>query len=419
MRRVLLIKGVGRYDVLRHLTDHVGEAFRSMGCTCHTVDVGPDNPARVRELSEAVIGFRPDLAFSFNAQGLGMIRIGGDDLFARHGVLFHAFMVDDPAYHAFRFSDLSRPGITVSWIDLQWAAAAQRLGVMNSVFVPHAGRVLPEGGSSERPIDVLLPGSLEDPDEIRAAWRESLSPRLVRVMDEVAEAWEADPLQPWRVLLHRALMAQGVPATEEAQADLENGLAAQIISFVRNRLRLAVVRALKDLPLTVCGGGPWRRLVGDGRYTVMDSLPFPDVERLIRRSKVLLNATPFLVDGVTERVFTGLLNGAVVLTNENRFMNASFRPGVEFASYRFDSLADLADRVASLLADGAAREEMAERGRQAAAREHTWLHRAQRILDLTGRAEEARAAVAIAVGTVAGRHGTAGLDRTLSKEGPA
>ncbi len=388
MTRVLLLKGISQYDVLRCFVDYMAEAFQSLGCACRVIDIHPNNPAGVDALRDAIEGFRPDLAFAFNGQGAGISTPEGR-LFFEQAIPFYAFMVDDPVFHVFRFQEMQSPLVSLGWADLRFTTYALRLGLERSEFLPLAGRPLHGADLRDRPLDVLLPGTLTDPEEIRATWRTKFSPGISQIMENVAEIWEQDLFEPLHLVFRRTVGTLDLALSPEEWRLLEYAILPEINLFVRNRLRLAVIRALKGFPVTIYGNGPWQALIGEGRFDVRPAVPFPEAEAEIARSKVLLNVSPSLVDGVSERVFCAFLNGAALVTNENRFLDCSFERNKEFLGFRFQDLDDMRAKVDYILSNRAVREEMTERAQAAALQGHTWEYRARHILEQMGMAPAA------------------------------
>lgn len=383
MTRVLLFKGIAQYDVLRHRTDEVQRAFSVLGRACRVVDIHPDHPAREKEFMEALEVFRPDSVFAFQAWGMGDCLRDGRDVFAAEGIPFYAFMADSPIYHVARLPFRNDPMVVASWPVGSWALHAQSLGVDRNRFLPFGGRQR-STGRVDRVVEILLPGSLTDPAVLRNRWRDRFAPRVAGLIDDTVEAWQKALPQPLHIVFRAVLQAKGIILDGEDLRKLEWVLLPHVDGFLRNYYRLEVVKALRDLPLTIYGNGPWRELVGDGRFNIRNPVSFPLMEEEICRSKVLLNITPSLADGVTERVFCGFFNGAVVAANENRYLDANFGRDNGFLSDSLHNLTELRDKLAFSLTNEAAREEMAERARSVALREHTWEQRVRCVLATLG-----------------------------------
>jgi hypothetical protein len=105
------------------------------------------------------------------------------------------------------------------------------------------------------------------------------------------------------------------------------------------------------------------------------------VGRAYSESKLVFNTS--IAGDVTMRLFEGAACGAAVLTDPIAPENggdALFTPGVELVVYRDD--ADLTAQVDALLADDARRERIAAAGKARVLAEHTYRHRARRMLDV-------------------------------------
>ena len=132
------------------------------------------------------------------------------------------------------------------------------------------------------------------------------------------------------------------------------------------------------------GGRDFR---GDiGRATVVGDVPFNVFARTISAARINLNVTrrshATVFASSTCRPFELAATGAAIVSNPVDGMERWFEPGRELLVVSSADEATAAYR--ELLADPAQAEELGRRARERALDEHTYAHRARRLLELVG-----------------------------------
>jgi spore maturation protein CgeB len=136
--------------------------------------------------------------------------------------------------------------------------------------------------------------------------------------------------------------------------------------------------------LFALGGGDFRGDTGDAR--IIGDVPFNVFSQSISRARVNLNITrrphATMYASSTCRPFELAAAGAAIVSNPNDGIDRWFEPGSEL---RVVSNADEAlAAYRELLDDPGAAEAMGRRARERVLDEHTYAHRARRILELVG-----------------------------------
>jgi spore maturation protein CgeB len=142
-------------------------------------------------------------------------------------------------------------------------------------------------------------------------------------------------------------------------------------------------RALPDVRFAL-GGRDFR---GDtGRAELLGDVPFNVFNRAISAARLNLNVTRQAQATVrassTARPFELAMAGAAIVSNPYEGIETWFEPGRELVVV--SSADEAAETYRELLADPAAAEELGRRARERALDEHTYAHRARRLLELVG-----------------------------------
>ena len=142
-------------------------------------------------------------------------------------------------------------------------------------------------------------------------------------------------------------------------------------------------RALREVDFAL-GGRDFRGDTGAAR--LLGDVPFNVFNRAISAARVNLNVTRRAQATVpassTARPFELAMAGAAVVSNPYRGIERWFEPGRELVVV--ESAEEATETYRELLADPGAAEELGRRARERALDEHTYAHRARRLLELVG-----------------------------------
>ena len=159
--------------------------------------------------------------------------------------------------------------------------------------------------------------------------------------------------------------------------------------YTRGKDRVELIRAIKKCKSSCFWGLAANHAVGflewkpylapQTNVTVHPPVMFKEGLEILKRSKIILNSTPYFRDGSHERVFYGLASGCVAFTGESRYLHEQFDDGQGILFYQSMNRGDVNTRIDELLAHEKTREEMAAEGQQIVMQKHTW---DQRVEDL-------------------------------------
>src|SRR5919204_2617734 len=135
-----------------------------------------------------------------------------------------------------------------------------------------------------------------------------------------------------------------------------------------------------------------RDFQGDtGRARLVGDVPFNAFNHAIASARINLNLTRRAHAGLhassTARPFELAMAGAAIVSNPYEGVERWFEPGQELLVAHDEEEATTLYR--ELLADPGATEELGRRARERALDEHTYAHRARRVLDLLGLTSQA------------------------------
>lgn len=248
--------------------------------------------------------------------------------------------------------------------------------------LPLAGFIHPEVTefipASQRDIKLLFAGSTVDPEVLRQTWHIQVPP-MAHVIDAVVERTTTSYGMQLDLMLEQGL-------NPECAKDVHciGTIFRHANEYTRAHYRLKLLRTLAkaEVPTTVYSNHPdlLNQLVGKHQFEVRPPVDFMDLLKLMAQSKIVLNCRPN-TQGMTERVPSTMLNGAVSINDTNNYLIQEFVDGQEAIFYDYQKLDELPDKIFHLLSHPDELDAIALAGQRKAQERHTVLHRAQVILD--------------------------------------
>ena len=113
-----------------------------------------------------------------------------------------------------------------------------------------------------------------------------------------------------------------------------------------------------------------------------DSIPGEESLAVFANAKIALNIMTWHKDAYTERIANAMLQKAVVLTDETRYLRENFTDGKDILLFRLDETRQLPHRVKELLSQPEKISQIAEMGYEKTKKEHTWEKRAEQFLQI-------------------------------------
>jgi Glycosyl transferases group 1 len=253
---------------------------------------------------------------------------------------------------------------------------------LGAAYLPLAGFIHPEvtkfTPASQREIKLLFAGSTVDPEVLRQTWHVQ-APAMAQVIDAVVEHTTANYGVQLDLMLENGL-------NPECAKDVHciGTIFRHANEYTRAHYRLKLLRTLAQarVPATVYSNHPelLNQLVGKHNFEVRPPVDFMDLLKLMAQSKMVLNCRPN-TQGMTERVPSTMLNGAVSINDTNNYLAQEFVDGQEAIFYDYQKLEELPDKIFHLLSHPDELDAIATAGQRKAQERHTVLHRAQTILD--------------------------------------
>ncbi|MDM5281349.1 glycosyltransferase [Paenibacillus silvae] len=374
---IVVFKGESQYDVLRFFSDYLGEGFESFGFTVEFVDLLQND--WIVNLTNLLTS-NNKILFFLGMNGAGYdIKNGEISLYDYLNIPFISYYVDDPLHLYSRIGDSIKNIIHVFIDKTHKDFVDKYMNISNTkAFIPHGSKKvdIPIPSVDEKEIDVLVPGSFSNPDQIRDSWR-SYDPHLSSILDDIAE--EAYCNRD----VHLMISAKSVFERNNIELQISNtklfSLLSEIDLYVRSRMRMEIVNSLTDFKVLVCGNGWENNYSIPKNIKIANAVPFSEIPGLMTNSKMVLTVLPLFLYGGHERVFTAMSMGSVALVNKNQYFEEHLENYKDLVYFEWPRQ-DLRDIVQNLLDNPEQMMRISESAMEKALADHQWTNRAGEIL---------------------------------------
>lgn len=248
------------------------------------------------------------------------------------------------------------------------------------IFVPHGGA---KAKAVDKDIDVLYVGSFPNIDEISFIDVEVENVDSEDFYQYLIEFYDSgNELEPHEIVkLYTNLRDIKINANEYWR--LTGRVCHTIDAYHKTMRRKKLVESIINSGQTVhlCGGS-WEYLNELGLDNVVyhgHCTPEECVEYIVR-AKIVLNDLPSFRYGSHERIFNGMLNGAVVVTNESSYLRSRFVENEDILYWDGWEPENVINNINILLEDEELRKSIADNAYEKVKDSDVWSNRIQDIL---------------------------------------
>lgn len=259
---------------------------------------------------------------TFNNVGTGF------ELWRRTGASLYNILVDHPAFYIESIVNDYYPGYHCLCIDRGHTDFLRQTFVSGKDafdFMPHGG--IDAGGFDvPKDIDVLYAGSFRSEDEI--VFAPLPFGNSEDFYDFIISFYETENTIEPQDAVNGYCKAKGIDYSPAERAILTQYVVKTVDPMFTALRRQALIRSLaaSGISISLCGTGLWQKIADEfpSNVSYKGFVSPEECLNLICRSKVVINDLPQFADGAHERVFNGMKNGAVVMTNESGYLKERF-----------------------------------------------------------------------------------------------
>lgn len=389
--QILIYKGSSQYGAFDCFSNSLKSALEERN---HSVDIFDLTiPNAMDGLSEIFTNKVFDLVIGFNGVGCDL-KVGNESIYNIVKTYFLGIFVDHPVYHISRLASPMHYFLA-SFLDKAHVDFLQNSMPESQVlkfFMPLSGEEFGksienyEEYKSIKDIDILFTGSnfgtptkkWENIDSIPNYLFEEIAQKLIE--DEYISVEEA-----YNQVMNRYKIA----FNSISKAQMASFL-SMVVSYVREYKRDVILKKLfqSGLKITVYGKN-WAEVVSEypnvinGREVTLEK-----TIELTKKAKVVINLNTNFTQGGHDRVFTGMLNHAVVFTDKSTYYDEYFTDEVDYLTYSLNTLESDIEKLRVNLKDDKKLFEMANNAYSLTKANHTWDNRAKYLEEIVSFAKK-------------------------------
>ncbi len=335
MKKWLLLKSQGfSYNASEYFVQMVERTLTEYGYEVWVRPYSVQNASLLSRITrdhefEGILEFGSRLPRIKNADGVPVV-----DTF---NCPFYSVVLDHPLY---MHECLSTPckNLNVFVIDGHHKAYIEKYypHVNKVIFLPIGTEIIYDNTPlKNREIEIFFPATFNSPDK---------SLEAIKLLEKEEAQFTLEFIdflkQHEELTMERALRLY---LSYRGEADYDNARFAATMNhmfmcdsymaaYERERVVTAVIEA--GFPITLVGKG-WKNLKQSDspNVTILDAIQYPKTLEIMNNSKIVLNVSPYLKDGIHDRVPCALGRGCVSLTDETSGILREFESDKELLTY--------------------------------------------------------------------------------------
>lgn len=382
MKRAVLFKGA--YATLDYFTDDIAKDLEKRGFEIYVFDVS--------DYGNALMGFvsfiqKPvDFALAYNNLGFNMELTPGQNIWDRKFIPFVNILMDHPFHYKNALEQAPADTILLC-CDRNHVEYVHRFypHIRHVYFMPHG--VVPVDLGKEwhdRSINVLYAGGLS------VDLTDSIKPckeKYPEIDGDELVAYAVKRLvdDHWLLTEHvieEYLIQKQIAYTDEELSELITDFRL-IDSVAASYFREKTIESLVEngIKVTVYGRGWENRKCFENPNFVYGGLVAPSkVLRLMQDAKIVLSTMTWFKAGSHDRVFNGMLAGAVSITDDSEYIREVIRQGDNGYIFQLDNMNELVRIVTDVLNERVDIEKIVKTARKEALENHLLSCRVDEIL---------------------------------------
>lgn len=390
MKRLIFFVGV--YDTLDIFTYELQKEFEKMQYETMLFDVRKTEES-IQQLAKFIK--RPvKAAITFNNLGFNMELRKGKNIWEELQIPCINILMDHPFCYLPALKNAPANAVVLC-TDRNHMKYLERFYKTIPVigYLPHAGKEISEKKIPirDRSIDVMYAGNLS------RSFAANIVPDLGKYSEFNAEkvckrAYDdliEHTYKTTEQAIEESLLAEGVILNEDELNQVISDLHfidLYVVSYYREKT--VRILAEKGIDILLYGAG-WESCEWIARPNVHyeGKVPAADVVVKMQDAKIVLSTMTWFKDGTHDRVFNGMLQGAVTVSDTSVYMKEEFCGFLEpdgsdqrdMVLFELESIDQLPEQVQELLEDVDKAQKIADRGYQKARALHTWRARAEEL----------------------------------------
>ncbi len=331
-----------------------------------------------------------DMSVGFNSLGLEWKIAGNTDMVHLYDALVFphvSIMLDEPFNHYVSGYDLPCRNHIVTYLDRSDLKALDILypdKKMKKLFMSLGGTLnenFSETLSAPKEYDIVVSAGNWVAGTALPQWRqEGVKKSIAAVLDDVANVLMNYPVSVLPAF-QEVLYARGM--YDKEYLELFSPYFWPVLQYIKPWRRHRMVQCLVEAGFRVhIFGGGWEQVPFHDALIDHGAVPYREMLDVISKTKVLVQDEAVFNDGAHDRVFTGMLNGAVVVSEYSSYLDELFEDGRDLFMFDWQHTKEQMEIIHQLISDEQYRKEIAGNAYKKVAKSQTWENRAERIIEV-------------------------------------
>lgn len=254
---------------------------------------------------------------------------------------------------------------------------------MKKLFLPLGGTVNPNISDPldvPKEYDVVVSATTWGAEGAMPPWRQGETAKpIVAILDDVADILMQYPVNVMTAF-HEVLHARGMYAQDYLRALVPYFW--PVLGYIKPWRRHRMVKCLVEngFQVHVFGKG-WQNTSFCDALIHHGEVPYRQMLDVISKTKVLVQDEAMFNDGAHDRVFTGMLNGAVVVSEYSSYLDELFENQSDLFMFDWQNTKEQMEVIFRLLGDEHYRMDIARNAYGKVVKSQTWENRSERILE--------------------------------------
>lgn len=378
--RVILM--VGLYDTLDIFTYELKKEFEKIGLEVMIFN-SQDMEGSMIKLSE-FIKESVKAVVTFNNLGFNMEIIKGQNIWEQLQIPCINILMDHPFIHK-KALDNAPANAVVICPDRNHMKFVQRFYPQIPIvgFLPHGGKAkdISIKPICERSIDILYAGGISYKfiEQSKPDFKE-FTFDAKKIANETYEELINNPDRTTEDVIEERLLHNGIILSDNELLNVIEKLHyidMMAVSYYREKTVKTLVDA--GFKVTLYGTG-WEVCdwIDNENLDYRGRVSADKIVDLMYDSKIVLNTMTWFKDGTHDRVFNGMLAGAVAVTDSSIYMKENFTDN-ELVMFELEDIDKLPHIINDLVTDKYKMQKIADEGRKKALQFHSWEKRADEL----------------------------------------
>lgn len=382
---ILLYKGSFNYNVVNYFVDELSNSLAEKENNVYIVDLTKEIKKQEDKfkLAKFIISEKIDLIISFNG-----INTLSPEFYKQYNIIFGTIFVDHPFYHFDRINMYNYENCFVGILD-EGTIKTLKNYIQNNINAKHImhGGSYSTTGNQNIEYDVVVAGGLDHLEK----FEEFIKGKLDDNSTIIANYIYNNAIDNYKITLDDYLNEiiefnnlNGIISQKYELKQLVARIYSIVDSYIRKEIRYKSVVALLENGIEVNYFGDcncdeldiYPNFINHGRVEYIDML------EIMKHSKIVIHTIGYFYNGSHERVFSAMLNKALVISNINNYSNNIYKDKENIVMFDVNKEHDLVDKVKYYLNNEIERNRIIENAFEITTKYNTWDNRADEILQI-------------------------------------